>query len=556
MSGKPARGLQVSSRVTRRVPASLGLQSFRQFPLKEVAILVLVAGSSTAVTFFSWSSDLFLSDTAQYLSVARNILEGNGLATSIVYYDEHYRIGGLPVPQTVFPPGYPLAIAALASTGLAPHVSAFLLCLACLNLCTLLLALVLRLSGQSGESSLLGGLLFAGSVAASKNVVVCLSDVPFVAATMFCLLFVQGLKAGGMRNALFAGAACAAAFSIRYAGIFVVIALGVVLGGRLLVSRTRRALLEFVAALALPALTVCALFARNYLLVGDFKGGNAHEVARPALEVARVFVWALEDIVGYSKSGLVALHWRETILALTAVGAVLAALLARPAIAARKLRVLAGEPAHLFALAYVSISLVLLWNLEQTRHLGISSRILLPLLPFGVLLAADFLGAISWQRPRFKRRYLFMALGGLHLLGQSALLPVRHDPKTVALARSLRDSVGRSAALQQYLGEDKADGRPVLTSEYRHVPAFLEQPVLGFTSAEFTAKRWTMDLAESTLRRYGVRHILFTPRAFAEADPAEKANMEFFSAMVREEFPSWLTRVYRDEDLWVFRADL
>src|SRR5262249_26597329 len=49
-------------------------------------------------------------DTFQYLSVAENLVRGEGNATSIIHFDEQHRPGKVPSPQTVFPPGYSAAV--------------------------------------------------------------------------------------------------------------------------------------------------------------------------------------------------------------------------------------------------------------------------------------------------------------------------------------------------------------------------------------------------------------------------------------------------------------
>ena len=57
-------------------------------------------------------------DSFQYLSVAQNILAGQGDSTSILFFDEQFYTGKLPAPQTVFPPAYPILVSAIAYFGM------------------------------------------------------------------------------------------------------------------------------------------------------------------------------------------------------------------------------------------------------------------------------------------------------------------------------------------------------------------------------------------------------------------------------------------------------
>ena len=53
----------------------------------------------------AYDGNLLPNDTAQYLSVARHLEQGEGLKTDLVFFSEHLALGSMPVEQTVFPPG-------------------------------------------------------------------------------------------------------------------------------------------------------------------------------------------------------------------------------------------------------------------------------------------------------------------------------------------------------------------------------------------------------------------------------------------------------------------
>src|SRR5262245_42527564 len=94
-------------------------------PAAEVRVRSFAAPSRTrflfAILWFTAAAVLLAlhdetfvtTDTAQYMGVARNIVDGKGITTSIIYYEEQYRQARIPAQQTVWPPGYPALIASL-----------------------------------------------------------------------------------------------------------------------------------------------------------------------------------------------------------------------------------------------------------------------------------------------------------------------------------------------------------------------------------------------------------------------------------------------------------
>ena len=89
---------------------------------------IAIVGLFVALLFFLFDETVLANDFAQTASVASNLLHGNGLATSLIYYDIHYELGSDTVPQTVFPPGYSLLIAPLIYFGVSPGFAGFVIC--------------------------------------------------------------------------------------------------------------------------------------------------------------------------------------------------------------------------------------------------------------------------------------------------------------------------------------------------------------------------------------------------------------------------------------------
>ena len=60
-------------------------------------VLLILAGLIAAILVSVFDGAFLQPDSAQYLSIARNLMAGQGAATSLVWTEEHHRLGSLPV---------------------------------------------------------------------------------------------------------------------------------------------------------------------------------------------------------------------------------------------------------------------------------------------------------------------------------------------------------------------------------------------------------------------------------------------------------------------------
>jgi len=509
--------------------------------------LLLLVVVPCAVLALNFSRDLIAGDVDQYLSVARSVREGLGLKTSILFYEEHYLLGAPPVSQTVFPPGYPLMIAAVAMSGLSMHEAAFLICVAAFALCTLLIVSICRGDGHSWSLALLAGLVWSGSVPAGVNVLLGGSDVPFTAVTLLAAWSIQRMATAGRMWGFMAGCAAAVAVSIRYAGLFFVFALCAVMVVRALRLRSRRSLAEMALAVVPPVAMLLLLFVRNLLLVGDAKGGNAYEVATPPSEVVRVLLWGAQGLIGYSRPGFADGRAAEVTLLIVLVGLAACAWKGRPVLRTTSSKLRDGSVSAL-CLAYPSISLAFLWYLGSTRHLGLDSRMLLPLLPFVVLLVLGWSAQLTWTTPCIDSRSVVVLLAALYMLGQAQLPPPLWAIDRATEMRALRSALVHDVAVREVLAQERAAGRPVLTNAASGVGVILQQPVVGLTPRDYTPRTWTAEEVAGLIRQLGVRRILFFPGIESFEDSASGAPV-FFQELRREEIPRWLVPAGRGRDI-------
>lgn len=212
-------------------------------------------------------------DGTQYVESARQLLAGYGYSTSLLFFDEQHAAGVMPAPQTGWPPGYPLAIAAVGRIGLGLETAARLVArVAYVAVAALVFLIAFRLTGNPNLASL--ATLWQLSITelwmylAGPN-----SELPFLALSLAALAVLPRKGSGNWRWAL-AGLLGGLSVTVRYAGAFLL----VTLGATALMTvwnhwRLERRLVLLPLVLLAPgtALAVAPLI-RNQLLVGSLTG--------------------------------------------------------------------------------------------------------------------------------------------------------------------------------------------------------------------------------------------------------------------------------------------
>jgi hypothetical protein len=227
-------------------------------------------------------------DSFQYLSAADNALAGRVGYTSFIHYDVERSFGVLPAPMLTFPVGYPLAIAFVSLTGVSTQTAALILSAASTLAC---IPLLLWLGGQLGLSRAVRHVALACFV---FNGIVCEYCAAALSEPLFMLLALLGVAAlvrarsegssAGLRYWVAAGLALGAAYFVRYAGLFFIVGLGLVLI-RHSMSRQRSLVRGHAIALAVAGLFVAAGITRNMLLVGNWRGRGEMLVSNPLMTV-------------------------------------------------------------------------------------------------------------------------------------------------------------------------------------------------------------------------------------------------------------------------------
>ena len=525
----------------------------------EPKLLWTVVVISVTATFFlgivperTW----VFSDTAHYMSTARMIMEGKGIQTDLIYYGEQTRAGTIPAPQTVFPPGYSIVVAAGSKlTGANHHELARWLCLTAYAFVApliFLLGIEIRLPQHTAAICAVIWITIAETWMSTW----CYSsDIPFLVLTLSSMLFFirSNDRTAGL---LMAGILAAVAISWRYAGIFLGIAYGVALlfqhRGRLLPT-----IRSGMFAIAPAVLMTLLLFARNQSLAGTWRGGNNY-VGQPVDLVLKTAYYCLCSLTGFSLKGLVALEFTcvtQVVIGTMVLGAAMALLfrdktrLFREALSSRAA----------VALVYTPITIAMLIYLHATKSSGMSTRLFIPIIPTALLA----LGLLYEQYAARSRRVRIIA-SAVGLVGIAVV--VMGQPECLAGNRALAArgvatriildqpvAAGSSTTLGQYLRAHCDQQHALLSSMPQMTHLFVEQPSIGLPTSYFNTlnEPWTSKRVQDVvIRPYSVRYVLL----LTHPDTSNHGS-EFFKDLQAGDRPEWLTVVFQQDDFTLFTVN-
>ncbi|HET9275698.1 MAG TPA: hypothetical protein VFN96_06495 [Gemmatimonadales bacterium] len=473
-------------------------------------------------------------DGAQYLSGARNLRAGNGYSTSILHFDEHYRAGRLPSPQTVWPPAYPASLAALTALGLSEDAAVRCSGIAALGaIVGLTFALAMALSGSATAGSL-AALWVAANTELLFYVRTPSTELAFMAFGLGALVAVARADASRAVPWIAGGLLAAAAMYTRYAGLFVAMGLGVyalVVAWRAPGSWRERA--RPVLGLLPGAALIAGLLLRNLVLAGDLKGGNSKTVSQSIPGLLRETVVGLADgLGGTSLSDLRAGGLRALLAAGGALALVVAGLLVLRFW--KELRRPGALPVLLVAVLYTAGVIAI----SSRTMLTFGLRYLLPVLPCLVVLAL----AGAWKASRAARA---LALG-------AAVLAAGAGIGAYGRRLEVREKAGPAAvdgALLTWARSPESAGR-ILGVGLSQAQAFLlDREVLLVPHSFFTGAPWDRSQVDAVVSRYGVRWVVVGRVRDPQAWPG------FARELLAGRVPGWLRPAARGPGADVFSVE-
>lgn len=504
----------------------------------------------------SFDGERLANDAAQYFSVADNLRAGRGLATGIVYYEEHYASKSVPAPQTVFPPGYPVAIALVAATGVGTATAAFVVDLLAWAISIWLLFSIALARGHGPATALGCAAAFACLALPWVYIQEMLSEPLFIALTLAAARCLAGSRdRASVWLPLLAGVAASAAITVRYAGVFFAVAVAVVLAIELMRGRSRRTLIHGVA-FALPvAATTLTLFQRNARLVGDFRGGNAYEVLKPVGDVVHTALKSTAALVGFGLR--LGPAEAAALIALALVAALAWRARGRVSLARDVLAAAVRDRAALLTAVFPAASIAILLYLERTSSIGLSKRMLVPLVPFAFLFALEASRVVMFgeRAPRRLARVTLVAVALAYLAGQVhvARAAFASPPPARVIARALAEPLGETT-VGDWLRVRATTDSPVLANEPQLLGAMLGRPVIGLTPPRYSPRIWTRSTLRELTRDYGVGYVVLFPGL--AADGAAEDRVPVLARIASGRVPPWLSPVHVSDAVRVYRVRL
>ncbi len=167
-----------------------------------IVFILLLAGVVWFGFYATHTKEIAGSDDREYLSIARNILNGKGIARNFIYPVDINFFGKLPVPEFMHPPGYPLVIAGfLRLFGISDGVALLPSYLSYFILLIVLFYFVKRFVDV--KTAAVAAVLFIFNREILDASLVALSEAVYT--LMFFLFFVSVVRARSLKGVLIAG---------------------------------------------------------------------------------------------------------------------------------------------------------------------------------------------------------------------------------------------------------------------------------------------------------------------------------------------------------------
>jgi hypothetical protein len=505
-------------------------------------------------------------DSFQYLSAAEEFRSTQRISTSVVYFDTERMHGTIPAPLTWFPPGYPLAIAALSTIGLDSQRAALILSIASFVLVAAGIWALMRMLEPSRWAARIAVFCWLTNSHALTFSTTALSESMFAAFGLASLLFlVYANRNAAHATVCWAGstAMAGASFWVRYAGLLWVLACLACLCRQVAISKYKmRAFLRHAILIGpLVVLFITPLLVRNIILVGDPRGGNNNRIARPlsrlVIEVPRIMYQ-----LAMGQGGLPQLWFCGAILLAGLIGLCTIAFRS----STKDSRALT-QHSYLRVLRTADWAIVMAAFLVYTGGIAViatrapisySSRMFFPIFPHYIALAVCGLALLIRRIPARRHLRLAMVASVLCvLLGYTISNVGSGTPKEpdlyqrTAAALQGPDKTGRS--LEEVLSRELKPGEVIAATNGQAAGYFLRHPTRALAGHPYTAMNWSEPQLRRELARYGAAHLLIFRNA--ELDPIIDQS-PFLNMLAAGQSPSWLQVAAFNRDLYLYRVEL
>lgn len=525
----------------------------------EVWAWACLCATLMAVSLYPGFGPHLSNDAFQYLSVAQNTLAGHFGYTSLIHFDAERSFGVVPAPMVHFPLGYPFAIVLVSLAGVPLQNAALLVSAISMAACVPLLAWI---GSQLGLSRVLRNVVMGGFVFNAFVVNFGVSALSEALFTFLVLLGVALLVAARLHSDknwawrwIAAGLAFGAAYLVRYASLFFILALGALVLRHLLVASQRSQAKGYAVAVTAAGLAVLAGFARNLLLVGNWKGFTDKKVGHPLQSIMAETARSLKDLflgpsfdmpawasivralfIAFFFGGMAWLMWRY---------------LRHTATQANRVPPLTGAGVDLLILLVTYCACMFYAGLTST--IGYDVRMFVPLTPLIMLLLGLALQTMLTAPPQpqrsISREAALLALGASACCYVALNLvmvvrpPTDYAPPSVA---KLMDSTSGDGKTARAAVLELVDPTRVLVANngqaFGHL---LGRSTVSLVGPANSVVEWNDKTVHDVVNEYNAAAILIDIHDVFMPSP-------FVRHLAQGEAPSWMKLVYRSSDILVY----
>ncbi len=270
-----------------------------------IYLLVLICLAINLLTLYTWDNSYVGNDGVQYLSTAKNWLAGNGFATDALMYIPHFQ-GVLPAAQTVWPPGYPLAIALTSLTGLELKTAALVFNLITHVTAALMMWLILLRMGVHRQFALLCAFLFYLMAKPWVYTTGLMTEPVFITLLLAATLVLPDPKRKGWLSWIVCGLLIALAIYVRYSAVFFALGAGTgIFVYLLLYERTSvKAFLINCSKIALLVIITIGAFGhlmyRTQALIGTLDRYSGIKQPETLASTTRLWLLNVSELLGFN----------------------------------------------------------------------------------------------------------------------------------------------------------------------------------------------------------------------------------------------------------------
>ena len=489
-------------------------------------------------------------------------MKGQPGLTSIIHFDAERSFGTIPAPSVTTAAGFPVVLALLGMIGLSVQGSALLVSVASTLACVPLLAWI---AGEIGLSRLLKNVVlgcFVLNAAALQYGTAALSEAlfTFVIVLGLALLVAARFRApGAWWLWVAAGLAFGGAYLVRYAGLFLVIGLGLVTVRHLLTS-DRVLARGHALALAVASLPVLAGMARNILLVGDWRGGNAKVTSNPLASVlVDVVRGASAPFLG-SAPGTLILRASFVAMFLAAVGWLIWNHARRSETRAHLRPATRSVLIDFLLLTAVYVAGVVYAGLFSV--IGPNPRYFVPLTPMILLILGMVLQpllATTARDSRMTRELPVLALAGSFCLYVALNIVVFRQPPVdaTALVASQMDLVsGDGTSARAAVMDNLGANRVIVANNGQAVGYVLGLPTVSMVGPQYSNLEWDEQGLQETVRDFDAGVVVISVPQSDVTDDGDFMPSAFVQRLSQGDAPAWLELVHRSSDVLVYAPRL